>query len=121
MRYYIIFGITIVIVALLIFYPSKYLHIYKDQVTINYEVLEETDNELWTYDISNDNLVLDKQSNKKWTFKANKNGEVSIYFYYDKKDDTERYMIEYKFKVKGNKIYWTYGNASGLLDFPNPE
>ena len=121
MRYFIIFGVTIVIVAIIIFYPRNYLHIYKDQVTINYEDLEETYSELWTFDISGDNLVLDSQLDKKWIFKPNKNGEVTIFFYYDKKDDTERYMIEYKFKVKGNKIYWTYGNASGLLDFPNPE
>lgn len=121
MRYYIIFGITIVTVCLIIFYPKRYLQIYNDQVIIDYSELAETENELWSFEASNDNLKLISSLEKTWTFEANKNGNVSLIYYYDKKDDSEKYKIEYKFRIKGSKIYWIYGHASGLLDFPNPE
>ncbi len=120
MRYYIIFGITIIIAGLLFFYPKKYLHIYDKQLRIDYESFDKTDKELWSYEIDNDNLVLDNQKDKTWTFKANKDGDVKINFYYDRKEEIEKYKIEYIFRVKGNKIYWMYGNGIGLFDFPNP-
>ena len=43
-----------------------------------------------------------------------------IIFYDDKKDTDYNYKIEYRFEVKGNKIYWLYGNGEGMFDFPNP-
>ena len=120
MRYYIIFGITFVIAILLIFYPRKYIHIYKNSIKIDYSSITSTEDSFWNYDISNSNLILEKHKDKVWTFKINKDGKVNIIFYYDKNDTDYKYKIEYRFEVKGNKIYWLYGNGEGMFDFPNP-
>ncbi len=120
MRYYIIFGITLVIALIILLYPQKYLNRFNNKVTIDYSTIVDTNNELWVYEIDNDNLKLDNQNDKKWTFKINKEGITKLTFYYDKNDESQKYKIYYKFEIKKNKIYWIEGNAIGLLDYPNP-
>ena len=116
MRYCIIFGITFILALIIIFY-NPYLAVYKDSITIYYDNYEE--GYLWNYSIDNDNLKLIESSNNKWVFKPNKNGKVKLTYYY-KSDNENKYTIYYEFKVKGNKIFWTKGEAKGLLSYPNP-
>ena len=116
MRYIILFGITIILALFIMFY-NPYLGIYKDQVTIEYDFKEE--NYTWKYDLSNDNLILKDSSENKWTFIPNKNGKITVNFYYTN-DHENLYEIMYEFKVKNNKIYWLKGEGKGLLSYPNP-
>ena len=119
MRYIIIFGVTLIISILIIVYPRNYLKIYKDSVTIDYTTIKNADEGSWEYELSNDNLQLDKESNKVWKFTPNKNGEVKLIYKYLIGEES-KYKIEYKFKVKNNKIYWLDGKGTGMFDFPNP-
>ena len=116
MRYYIIFGITFILVLIILFY-NPFLGIYKDNITIEYNYNE--DGYVWNYNISNKKLVLDSSSDNKWVFKANKTGFCELDFNYTKEDKT-MYHIYYKFFILGNKIFWIEGNGDGLLDYPNP-
>ena len=109
MRYIIIFGITLIISLLLVFYPRDYLMKYKDEININYNEIA-SDN-LWTYEISNENLKLKSNVNNLWTFTSNKNGKVTLTFYYDKNENNYKYKIVYKFKIKNNIITWLDGEA----------
>lgn len=120
MRYFIIFGVTIAIALLILFYPQKYLYKYENEITIDYNNLKDTTAELWTYEINNENLKLMNQVDKKWTFKINKEGITDLIFYYDKNGESQKYKIYYKLEIKNDKIYWLEGNALGLLDYPNP-
>jgi hypothetical protein len=117
MRYAIIFLITIVI-SLFIIYYKPYLGVYSDTVTITLDSEYEDFN--WTYEIDNDNLVLLDQKNNSWTFKINKKGVSNLYFYYSR-GDYVRHKIYYKFKTRGNKIFWLEGYGEGLLSYPNPK
>ncbi len=119
MRYIIIFGVTFLIAALLIFYPRKYLYKYNNEITVDYSTIENTDDELWTYEMDNDILKLIDHSDKKWRFKSNGNGIVNLIFYYDKNEESQKYKIEYKIKIKKGTIYWIEGKSLGLMDFPN--
>lgn len=118
MRYYIIFGITLVIVLLITFYPRNYLMKYEGKITIDYNNF--TDENLWSYELSNDNLILKENVDSVWTFIPNGNGNVTVTFYYDKNDNEFTYRIIYEMIVKNNKIIWKKGEALGLLDYPNP-
>ncbi len=119
MRYIIIFGVTFLIAALLIFYPRKYLYKYDNAITVDYSTIEDTDAELWTYEMDNDILKNTNYSDKKWVFEATGEGNVNLIFYYDKNEDKQKYKIEYKIKIKNKKIYWVEGKSLGLMDFPN--
>lgn len=121
MRYYVIFGITAIILALILFYNpnSKYLGVYENIVNIEYDYNDKGYN--WIYEDNNDNLLIDKINDNKWTLKVNKDGEYEINFYYtDSTKEKYKYKIYYKFIVKNDKIYWLNGEAKGLLDYPNP-
>ena len=48
-----------------------------------------------------------------------KESEV-VKMYYSFQDEDYLYKIVYDLKVKGNKIYWVYGEGFGLLSYPNP-
>ncbi len=120
MRYYIIFGATLIIAMILLFYPKKYMKVYNNKVIIDFSTIENTEDELWNYDLDNDCLILDNNTSKKWVFTINNDGITNITFYYDRRNDNQKYKIEYRFKVKENKIYWIYGNGEGMFDFPNP-
>lgn len=112
MRYIVIFGITLIITLLLIFYPQKYLMKFNDKIIVDYTDL--TEENLWEYEISNNNIKLRSNEDKVWTFIPNKNGDVTLTFKYDNK-----YKIIYELEVKGNKITWVSGKAFGLIDYPN--
>ena len=113
MRYIIIFGVTLIISLFLIFYPQQYLMKYNDIITVDYTNL--TEDNLWNYEISNNNIKLKENKDKIWTFVPNKNGKVTLTFKYD----NNKYKIIYELKIKGNKIIWISGKAYGLLDYPN--
>lgn len=116
MRYYIIFGITIVLLLFILFY-NPYLGVYSDSITIKYDFNEE--NYYWEYNIDNDNLILDSNGDNYWKFIPNQNGNTKLEFIY-KNDQDIKYRIIYSFKIRKNKIYWIDGEGYGLLDFPNP-
>lgn len=113
MRYIIIFGVTLIISLFLIFYPQQYLMKYNDIITVDYTNL--TEDNLWNYEISNNNIKLKENKDKIWAFVPNKNGKVTLTFKYD----NNKYKIIYELKIKGNKIIWISGEAYGLLDYPN--
>ena len=113
MRYIIIFGVTLIISLFLIFYPQQYLMKYNDIITVDYTNL--TEDNLWNYEISNNNIKLKENKDKIWAFVPNKNGKVTLTFKYD----NNKYKIIYELKIKGNKIIWISGKAYGLLDYPN--
>jgi len=112
MRYIIIFSITLVISLLLIFYPQKYLMKFEDSITVDYTSI--TKDNLWKYEISNNNIKLKENVDNLWIFVPNKNGKVKLTFFYENK-----YKIIYELKVNKNKITWISGEAIGLLDYPN--
>ncbi len=118
MRYIVIFSTTIILALLILFYPRNYLLKFKDSVTIDYESMN-TDN-LWTYEIDNDNLMLENNVNNLWKFIPKKDGETILTYYYNKVGEKYKYKIIYKFIIKGNKIIWKEGEGQGLLDYPNP-
>lgn len=118
MRYYIIFGVTLVVCMFILFYPKNYLYKYTDRITIDYNEL--TDDDLWIYESTNDNLKLENSAQNIWTFTPNKDGKVTLTFYYKKENDNFKYKIIYDFLIKGNKIIWKSGEALGLFDYPNP-
>ena len=118
MRYFIIFSITLIISLLLIFYPRNYLMKFDNEININYEDI--TKDNLWKYEMNNDNLKLKNNVNNLWTFVPNKNGKTILTFYYDKKEDGYKYKIIYELEVKNNKIIWLEGEAFGLINYPNP-
>ena len=118
MKYILIFGITIILSLIIIFYPQQYLAKYDNEVNIEYNYNDENYN--WNYDIDNDNLILKNNTENKWTFIPNKNGTSKITFKYTNDKNETKYTIIYDFKVKNNKIYWTNGMGLGLQSFPNP-
>ena len=121
MRFYIIFGVTFILCAYLIFFDpfAKYLGIYKNDMIIEYDIVE--DGYHWE---CNNNDVLDykKISDNKWKFETNKNGDASVVFNFVNNEDPSdiKYTVTYKFDVFFNQIFWSDGEAFGLLDFPNP-
>jgi len=116
MRYYIIFGVTLIITLFILFY-NPFLGVYKNQITIEYDFNVEGFS--WTYDIKGEALKIVSESDNKWVFKPNKNGFSEITFVYSN-GEKNKYTIYYKFKVHNNKIYWLEGNGIGLLEYPNP-
>ena len=116
MRYYIIFGITIVF-SLLIIFCTPYLGTYKNRMTIEYDNVK--DGYSWTYKEKGNALKIIEKSENKWIFKPNKTGIYEI-TYYLKKDQEEESKIYYKFFVINKRIFWLEGNAKGLLNYPNP-
>ena len=116
MRYYIIFGITIILALIIIFY-NPYLGIYRNNVTIEYSFNDEGYS--WTYEVDGSSLKIDQEEDNKWVFKVNKSGVTNIKFIYSNDEDT-KYEINYKFRVFGKTIFWLDGIGKGLTDFPNP-
>ena len=116
MRYIIIFGVTLLL-ALVIIYYNPYLGVYNDQMTIEYSYSE--DGYTWKYELDNNNINIDTVNENKWIIKPNKNGVSNIVYRYLNEDDV-MYEIHYELKIKGNKIYWKSGYGIGLLTYPNP-
>ena len=65
MRYYIIFGITLILLLIILF-VNPYLGVYKGEVTIEYNY--DLENYSWKYDIKGEALKLKESSDNKWTF-----------------------------------------------------
>lgn len=120
LRFYIMFGVTVLISIYLIFWgpTSKYLAVYKDKMTIEYD-MDTKDGYSWSYESDNDNVKLSSSDDDKWVFEPNKNGNTTLTFYYKSNDNT-LYKIIYGLKVLGNKIIWTKGEGTGLTSYPNP-
>ena len=118
MRYYIIFGVTLVLVLLIIF-CTPYLGTYKNKMTIDYQDIEVIDGYKWEYETKDKELKVTEKSENKWVFKPVKSGKYEITFTYKNEEDT-KYTIYYKFYVLGKRIFWTEGNAKGLLNYSNP-
>ena len=120
MRFKIMFGISSIIVMLLIFYPqNSYLNKYENNITVNYSNLELAVECEWNYKLSNDNIKLVNSNENIWTYKLVKNGKTTLNYYCKDKNDKSIYTITYNLKVKNNYIYWLTGNGTGLVDFPN--
>lgn len=119
MRYYIIFGVTFVLLLIILFYnpSSKYLGVYKDKITIEYNYDDEGYS--WSYEDDNDNVKVETINNNKYILYPKKDGKYNITFKYNK-DENNKYEIKYEFEIKDNKIYWLSGEGIGLLDYPNP-
>ena len=116
MRYFIIFIITIILAIFIAFY-KPYLYVYNNSVTIEYDY-----NDIdysWVYSVDNNNLNIEKVNKNKWILTPKSNGKTLISFKYTNNDNI-KYIIDYVFDIKGNKIYWVSGEAKGLLNFPNP-
>ncbi len=121
MRFYIIFGITLILLICILFYNpnGEYLGIYKENVKITYDYDDK--DYFWIFEVSNNNIKVDEINNNTWNLSANNNGNFYINFYYTKDNkENYKYKIYYEFKVEKGIIYWIYGEANGLLDFPNP-
>lgn len=120
LRFYVMFGLTAIICIYILFFSplTKYLSIYKDSMTIEYD-METKEGYSWIYELENENIKLKEFDNNKWVFVPNKNGKTVLTFYY-KKDNDILYKITYGLKVKGNKIIWTSGEGTGLMSYPNP-
>lgn len=116
MRYFIIFGITLILVLIILFF-NPFLGTYNNTVTIEYSYNDEGYS--WDYNIDGESLIIKEFEGDKWIFKANKNGVSNITFKYSNEDDI-KYEIKYKFRVFGKKILWIDGSGKGLLEFPNP-
>ena len=117
MKYLIIFGLTIILALIIMFY-KPFLSEYSKYVTIEYK-MEEEKGYKWIYDINNDKLKILYQDKNKWKFVANKNGKTKLTFYYSN-DEDYIYKIYYEFYVLGNKILWLKGEGDGLISYPNP-
>ena len=119
MRYYIIFGITFILLLIILFYNpnSKYLGVYKDKITIEYNYDDEGYS--WSYENDNDNVEVETINNNKYILYPKKDGKYNITFKYSN-EENNKYEIKYEFEIKDNKIYWLSGEGIGLLDYPNP-
>lgn len=117
MRYYIMFGITIILSLLIIFY-TPYLGIYKKKVTIKYDFNDE--GYVWKYDIEGSSLKIDSEKDNEWTFKSNGIGTSKITFKYVNEEEDVKYEIYYKFYVIVGHIFWNDSLGKGLIDYPNP-
>ena len=117
----IMFIITIIISSILIFYNpyKKYLGVYKDTITIEYDIFDCN----WAYKLTNYNLELEshnKTSEKEsWIFKIKNDGIEKLVFNCLENDD-EVYNIYYNLKINKNKIFWIEGEGKGVFDYPNP-
>lgn len=119
MRYYIIFGITFILLLIILFYNpnSKYLGVYKDKITIEYNYDDEGYS--WSYEDDNDNVKVETINNNKYILYPKKDGKYNIAFKYSN-EENNKYEIKYEFEINDNKIYWLSGEGTGLLDYPNP-
>lgn len=124
MRYYIIFGITFILLLIILFYTpnDKYLGVYENIVNINLEDLKVSDEGYkWLYQ-KDDSINVNIINNSSWKLSFSKDGKFKITYYYTQNENIEdaKYIIYYEFERNKNKIYWISGKAKGLLDFPNP-
>ena len=108
LRFYIMFGLTAIICLYILFFSplTKYLSIFNDSMTIE-------------YDMENENIKLKEYDDNKQIFVPNKNGKTVLTFYYKNEDDV-LYEITYGLKIRGNKIIWINGEGKGLTSYPNP-
>ena len=116
MRYYIMFGITLLLCLVILFY-TPYLGIYKNNVSIKFDLQEE--GYTWKYNIEGNSLKFDKEENNMYTFKTNGVGTTKITFTHSNNDDT-KYEVYYKFYVIAGHIFWKESIGSGFVDYPNP-
>ncbi len=121
LRFYIIFGVTAILLILLQFYnPNKeFLGVYKDDVTLEYK--EKEDNYYWVVTTKNDNFTIENVNSNKWKLKPISLGDEFINAVFVNFDTGHiKYSISYRFKYDGKRIYWLEGAAKGLTDYPNP-
>lgn len=119
-RLIIMFSITLIICILLMFWnpKSKYLGIYKNKMTIEYNFNEK--NYDWKYNISNNIIDIKTIDKEKWEITPKESGTAKLDFCYMDENNECKYTITYDLKIKNNKIYWVAGMANGLYDYPNP-
>ena len=117
MRFVIIFGVTLILSLLILFY-NPYLGVYKNTITIDYSDISDGSFS-WSFIKNNDCIELYNESENKWVFVPKNNGKSTLTFYYQNQSDV-KYKIIYDFKIKNNKIYWLNGEGYGLLSYPNP-
>lgn len=120
LRFYVMFGLTAILTIYILFFSplTKYLAIYENSMTIEYDI-EQKEGYNWTYELDNENIILESSDKNKWKFVPNKNGETNLVFYYKNDEDT-LYTITYGLKIRGKKIIWTKGEGLGLTSYPNP-
>ena len=121
MRYYIIFGITLILTMFILFFdPYKdYLGVYKNTATVEYDEKEEGYE--WILIPSNDNLTINEINNNKWTIHINKKGDTNIEAKFINFETNDvKYTINYKFNNNGRKLFWLDGIAKGMTNFNDP-
>ena len=81
-RFYFIFGITAVLVLIILFYNpnAKYLGVYKESMTIEYD-FEDIEGYDWFYDVTSDIFDISATSGSKWKLLPKKDGVTTITFY----------------------------------------
>lgn len=118
MRYFAIFGSTLIIIILIFYFNPKCLGKYENEAFIDLESIDE--NYKWKYELDNNNISIIPYEKNKWKIIPKKNGNVQIIFYYtDSNINNYKYKIRYNLKIRNKKIYWIDGQGYGLLDFPN--
>ena len=121
MRYYIIFGITLIAAIIIFFYNpySDYLGVYRNNATIEY--LEKEEGYEWILVPDNDNLTVNEINNNKWNISINKKGSTKIIASFINLENNDvKYKITYDFTNNGRKIFWLEGIGEGINDFLNP-
>ena len=116
MRYIVIFGVTLALVLVILFY-NPFLGTYNKTVTFDFGEKEE--GYKWDYIIKGDSLEFDKTKNNKFRFKSNGIGNSTIIFTYSNQEDA-KYEVKYKFKVFAGLIFWKECVGSGVYNYPNP-
>lgn len=121
MRFYIIFGTTLLLLLLIFLYTpnEKYLGVYEDNINIKLNNYEE--GYRWIYE-KDDSININEIDYLNWKLSFSKDGKSKITYYYTNSENIgdAKYIIYYEFDKNKNKIYWISGEAKGLLDFPNP-
>ena len=116
MRYFIIFGITAILVLIILFY-NPFLGTYNNDLTFDFS--KNKDECKWNYIVDGDSFKIDKDTKNIFKFKANKNGKSSIIFTCGDAEEVI-HEVKYDFKVFAKQIFWLESNGTGLYNYPNP-
>lgn len=123
MRFYIIFGVTLVLFIIIQFYVPKrdYLISFnKDHVTLSFN--ETQDDYYWVVTSENDVFDVYDETDTKWKLTPKGIGDDFITAMFVNFNTSDiKYNIKYRFKYDGKKIYWMEGVGNGTYNFPNPE
>lgn len=116
MRYFIIFGVTALLVLIILFF-NPFLGTYSK--TVSFDFSKNQEGCKWNYIIKGDSLKYDQSKKNIFKFKASKNGKGTIIFTCSDAEEV-KHEVDYKFKVFAKQIFWVESNGKGLYNYPNP-